>query len=687
MMRRIALSLTSLFLLAGILIPAAGAAELTPQQKFSFLKERGIFTGFSDGSAGLDQPMTREQFAQVLYKLMELPLPSGPASYSDVLRTRWSYVPIEAVTEAGLMVGVGGGKFTPESQVTVEQLAAILVRAGGWAQDGQYDVAGQVSPWARISVAIALQKDLIPRMSNYTVTAKRSLLVEAVYEIYVRMHQDVLKVKSVAVIDSQQLRVLLNQPVAEADKNRFRILDYRGGELAVWAALTEDNGMAVRLFTERHTGNQTYTLLADNAPFTYYMPPDDSVKPMVVSFAKQPNNKLELIFSEPVDKSSAENRSNYTLNNGLRITDARLSDSNAQLVILTTSSQREGTRYRLTVKNVKDLAGNAMYEWSTEFTADSTVPKASFSFNESTAQITVVFSEQVRAEQATDTSRYSIDKGLYVTRAELDKDGKTVYLTTSPQQDATIYTLTVSGISDLAGNVMQTQTFRFGGVANPAQPIRLVSVKALDQNTIELQFDRALSGQDMDKLAIAQLKENGTFVPMSGWSSFKQRAGNDGKSAVMQFRTKDSSNPSLFHPGRIYEVKVAGIPHLVTSGGADEASFAGTQTTNPAPYVQEVVPLSRTRVKVVFSEPVKNVSEAAFDLREKGAEAVKIRDDELNDTSAIVTEVVLVLEEEMKPGHIYVMTFRPGTVKDAAGWNDWQTTDGPKVFEKEFTGI
>lgn len=686
-MKRIALAVLALLLMAGLAAPAAIAAELTPRQKYDYLKERGIFAGFSDGSAGLDQPMTREQFAQVLYQLMELPLPTGRASYSDVLRTRWSYVPVEAVTEAGLMVGIGGGKFGPEGQVTVEQLAAILVRAGGWAQDGAYYVAGKVSPWARNSVAIALQRGLISQLPDYTVSAKRSLLAEAVYEVYIRMHQKVLQVSSIAALDSQQLLVQLQQPVAEADKSRFRIRDYRGAELAVWAAYVENNGMTVRLFTDRHTANQAYTLYADNTPFSYFVYSQDNVKPTIVSFVKQPNNKLELIFSEPLDKASAENKSNYTLNNGLRVTDARLSDHNQQLVILTTSAQKEGAKYRLTVKNVKDLAGNAMNEWSTEFASDSTAPRASFSFNESTAQITVAFNEQVKPEYAADRSRYKLDKGLSVTRAELDKDGKTVYLTTSAQQDATIYTLTVSGIPDLAGNVMETQSFRFGGVANPVQQVRLQSVKAVNQNTLEMTFDRALSDLEVDKLGIAALKENGASVSMSGWAFFKRRSGSDGKSVTVQIRTRDNSNPALFRPGRIYEVRAAGIDHLVTSGGADEAQFAGTQTPNPAPYVKEAVPISKKKVKVVFSEPVKNVSAAAFEMREKDADMVKITGDDLNDTSAVVKEVVLVLEKELKTGPIYVMTFRPGTVKDAAGWNDWQTRDGSGHFAMEFSGV
>ncbi len=688
MMRRLVLALLgALLLYAGIAIPPAGAAEWTVQQKFDYLKERGIFSGFNDGSAGLDRSMTREQFAQVLYKLMELPAPTGKASYWDVLRTRWSYEEVEAVTEAGLMAGIGGGKFGPESPVTVEQLAAVLVRANGWGTGGQFYVAGRVSAWARASVAVALQNGLIPQMNDYTGSAKRSLLVEAVYAAYIQMHEEEIRVQSISSIDNRQLRVFLSQPVASADESRFRIRDYRGAELKVWDAILENNGFAVRLITERHAGGQAYTLYADNVPWTYYMLPDDTVKPAIVSFVRQLDGKLELTFSEPVDEGTARNRANYTLNNGLRVTDVRLSD-HMQKATLTTTAQKEGTTYRLTAKNVKDLAGNAMNDWRTDFTADNAIPKASFAFNESTGQIMVSFSERVRSEYATDRGRYSIDKGLSVIRAELDGDGKTVYLTTSAQQDATVYTLTVSGIPDLAGNMMQAQTFRFGGVANPQQLVRLQGARPLNQNTIEISFDRALSDTDVSKLGVVILADNGSSFSMAGLESFKMRApGGDGKAVTVQFRARENNNPALFRPGHVYEIRVTGIDHLVTSGRANETGFAGTETANPAPYVKEAAALGRSAVKIVFSEPVKNVSEAAFIVRKKDGDAVKILDDELNNTNAVVTEVALKFAEELVPGQIYVMTFRPDTITDAAGWNGLQTKDGSNDFALEFRGV
>lgn len=686
-MRRLITALLAMLLLCGIAIPAASAADLTTEQKFELLRQKGIFAGFSDGSPGLYQSMTREQFAQVLYKLLELPSPAGSASYSDVLRTRWSYVPVEAVTEAGLMVGTGPRKFSPDSPVTVEQLAAVLIRSYGWTGGDQVYVIGKVSPWARVSVAIALQNRLIPQMRDYTEIATRGLLVEAAYAVYEKTNGTALHVSSVTPIANQQLRVNLTQPVTAADKSRFRVRDVLGAELNVLGTAVGGDGRSVIVFTEPQTPGRAYSLYVDGVPWTYVALSDDNVKPVIQSFFRHQDAKLELVFSEPVDRGSATNRSHYVLNNGLRVNDVHLSDDNRKVTI-TTSSQRDGTSYRLTVKNVKDLAGNVMQEWSVNFLSDSSWPVATFRFNESTAVITVIFSEKVHPDAAVNLNRYSINNGLSITRADLDGDGKTVYLTTSPQSDATVYTLTVSGIPDLAGNVMKTQTFQFGGVAHPAQPVKLQSAKAVNDNTIEVTFDRALSNHDVSKMGVAILTDNGNSVSMSGWSTFKMmKSGSGDKIVTVQFRTKDNGNPDLFRPGRVYAVRITGIDHLVTADNANVQTFAGTEADNPVPFVKEVIPLSRSKVKVVMSEPVKNMSEAAFLVREKEGDAAKVLDIEGIDTNAVVTEAVLIFEKELESGHVYIMTFRSGTVTDAAGWNGFKTKNGNEDYMLEFRGV
>jgi len=79
-------ALCALLLLVLAPVPGASAAGLTTEQKFEALKREGIFTGYADGSAHLSDPMTREQFAAVLYRLWDLREEASAQRYSDVLR-------------------------------------------------------------------------------------------------------------------------------------------------------------------------------------------------------------------------------------------------------------------------------------------------------------------------------------------------------------------------------------------------------------------------------------------------------------------------------------------------------------------------------------------------------------------------------------------------------------------------
>lgn len=77
----------------------------------------------------------------------------------------------------------------------------------------------------------------------------------------------------------------------------------------------------------------------------------------VVTASATPTS-VEVHFSEVLDKASAETVANYTLNNNLTVSAAKLGEDN-KTVTLTTSAMTEGTAYELTVNGVKDEAGNA----------------------------------------------------------------------------------------------------------------------------------------------------------------------------------------------------------------------------------------------------------------------------------------------------------------------------------------
>jgi|GEM_PF-193999 len=66
--------------------------------------------------------------------------------------------------------------------------------------------------------------------------------------------------------------------------------------------------------------------------------------------------------------------------------------------------------------------------------------------------VRVTFSEAVAAASATAPAHYAIDRGITVSSAGLEADGRTVRLTVSPLRTDTLYTLTVTGVTDLSGN-------------------------------------------------------------------------------------------------------------------------------------------------------------------------------------------------------------------------------------------
>ncbi len=82
----------------------------------------------------------------------------------------------------------------------------------------------------------------------------------------------------------------------------------------------------------------------------------DTIPPSIVSVTAE-ETYVHIVFNEPLDTSSAENITNYSINNGISITQSSLS-ADLITVTLTTSSHTDGVTYTLTVENVKDTSEN-----------------------------------------------------------------------------------------------------------------------------------------------------------------------------------------------------------------------------------------------------------------------------------------------------------------------------------------
>jgi len=189
--RRMIHVFTALLLIAAIANPAAVlAADSTAEEKYQSLVEKGIFDGFPDGQAHLDQNMTRAQAAKIIALILGLDENAGAADiYKDLDEAKWAKGFIGAATEAGILEGRGGGIFDPSADVTIQELAKIMVEALGIEVNEDATVEG-VDEWAGMYVAAAVAAGLIPEQSDYTIPASRELLVQASYFAYESIKSD-----------------------------------------------------------------------------------------------------------------------------------------------------------------------------------------------------------------------------------------------------------------------------------------------------------------------------------------------------------------------------------------------------------------------------------------------------------------------------------------------------------------
>jgi hypothetical protein len=98
------------------------------------LKERGITTGYGDGSFAPTGYVTRAQMAALLVRALDGGDPASGycganSGYGDVANTDAFCGHIKRLAELGVTTGCGGGNYCPGLNVTREQMATFLVRA------------------------------------------------------------------------------------------------------------------------------------------------------------------------------------------------------------------------------------------------------------------------------------------------------------------------------------------------------------------------------------------------------------------------------------------------------------------------------------------------------------------------------------------------------------------------------
>lgn len=91
-----------------------------------------VLAGYGDGLLHEEDPLTRAQLATIVYRLLTDESISsyreGQAIFNDVSAGAWYYQAVTTIGHAGIVSGVGGGRYDPDGLVTWVQAITVLSR-------------------------------------------------------------------------------------------------------------------------------------------------------------------------------------------------------------------------------------------------------------------------------------------------------------------------------------------------------------------------------------------------------------------------------------------------------------------------------------------------------------------------------------------------------------------------------
>ncbi|OBZ08955.1 hypothetical protein A8L34_22675 [Bacillus sp. FJAT-27264] len=188
------IAMLSTTVLLGTLVPHAFASASFADISNSYAKDailelmdKGIINGTTDGKFNPTGLISRQDFAIILAKTLNLDLTSPPAlaTFSDVPSTSYAFNAVEAAVKAGLVKGIGGELFGGANTLTREQMAVIFMNAlavdiTGKGKDLTFSDASSISAWAKDSVAAALELNLMRGNPDGSFRPKSSALRQEV---------------------------------------------------------------------------------------------------------------------------------------------------------------------------------------------------------------------------------------------------------------------------------------------------------------------------------------------------------------------------------------------------------------------------------------------------------------------------------------------------------------------------
>jgi hypothetical protein len=161
------------------------------------LANRGVLSGFPDGSFRPNEPVTRAQYAAMVRQAFRKS-PARPAvSFTDVSDSYWAIAAIREAYTTGFMSGYPEGNFLPDANISRAEVLVSLSNGLGYSANSNvngilqtYVDANTIQDWARPSIAAATDKKIVvnyPKVEalNPNLQATRAEVAAFIYQAIV----------------------------------------------------------------------------------------------------------------------------------------------------------------------------------------------------------------------------------------------------------------------------------------------------------------------------------------------------------------------------------------------------------------------------------------------------------------------------------------------------------------------
>ncbi|WP_083923596.1 beta strand repeat-containing protein [Saccharibacillus kuerlensis] len=402
-------------------------ATLTTQEKYNQLVTQGLFEGYPNGEAYLDKDLTRAEFAKIVALMTGLDTSAtNTISYQDPnysAANNWYRPYVEAVTKAGYMQGTSTGAkklFSPQGKVTVQEIAATLVRAGQL-EVPTTGINNDASAWAKGEVQAAINAGLVSSNANFKAAATRGLLVDVAYAYQTAVVKPA--VTSYEVTDNGATVVFT---LANGEKVTVKPATALQPNVATTVAFTYDG----KEYSESVTWTVTNATAATAAAATNL-------------------KEIDVTFNGTLSSATAADPDNYSTTAG-EIKSATLLPSGnvVRLVLADNVTMTNQNAYTVTVRNV--ASGTATIN-SGELSfrpLDNVLPTVTSVTGLGTKAVKVTFSEPIAT---VNSNNFQINGTAYVGAVTKTGNDREVILRPYTAFPVGNHTLTSSLVTDYAG--------------------------------------------------------------------------------------------------------------------------------------------------------------------------------------------------------------------------------------------